>query len=123
MDHGWPDMPRKRSSVPKTASIGEETFLLHCRAYKLSPEREFRFHPDRKWRFDFAFVPDAKLAVEVEGGTWQIGRHQRASGFAADAEKYNAATVLGWRVLRYTTQMVLSGTAIADVLTILGKDR
>lgn len=105
-------------TVPQPYSIGEETFALHCKAFRLDPVRELTFHPKRKWRFDFAW-PDKKIAVEVEGGTWQIGRHQRASGFAADCEKYNAAAVLGWRVLRFTTEMIVSGAAIDEVRAIL----
>lgn len=92
-------------------SVGEETFALHCRCYKLTPQREVRFDEVRRWRFDFAF-PDVKLAVEIEGGTWQAGRHQRPVGFTNDIQKYNAASLAGWRVLRFTTDMVNSGEAI-----------
>ena len=66
------------------------------------PVTEYRFHPTRRWRFDFAW-PDHKLAVEIEGGAWTGGRHTRGSGFVGDCDKYNAATILGWRVLRFTT--------------------
>ena len=31
-----------------------------------APRRNFRFHPKRMWRFDFAW-PSKMLAVEVEG--------------------------------------------------------
>lgn len=65
----------------------------------MPPTPEFKFHPDRKWRFDYAW-PDHKIAVEVEGGIWIGGRHTSGSGFAKDMEKYNAATCLGWRLLR-----------------------
>lgn len=101
-----------------TLSEGEEAFALHCRAEKLRPEREWRFHPKRKWRFDFAF-PDKKLAVEIEGSIWRGGRHSRGTGFENDAEKYNAAAKAGWRVLRYSTGMVLAGDAINDVMEML----
>ena len=90
-------------------------FALHCRAEKLFPVREFKFHADRKWRFDFCF-PTIMLAIEIEGGFG--GRHQRG-GFAKDIEKYNTATKMGWRVLRYTTAMVIQGDAINDVLEFL----
>ena len=59
---------------------------------------EYRFHPERKWRFDFAF--DGKVALEVEGGIWTGGRHTRGTGFAKDIEKYNTATLCGWKILR-----------------------
>ncbi len=73
-----------------------------CRAVGLpEPVAEYRFAPPRRWRFDYAW-PEARIAVEVEGGAWVGGRHTRAGGFIADMEKYNRAAVLGWRILRYT---------------------
>lgn len=63
------------------------------------PVAEFKFHPDRRWRFDYAW-PDFRLALEVEGGIWTGGRHTRGAGFLKDMEKYNAAAVLGWRIIR-----------------------
>ena len=65
-----------------------------------APEREYRFDPKRRWRFDFAW-PSLRIAVEIEGGVWVRGRHVRPTGYLADLEKYNRAVVLGWRVLRY----------------------
>lgn len=29
------------------------------------------------------------------------GRHNRPAGFIADCEKYNAAAIAGWKVLRF----------------------
>jgi very-short-patch-repair endonuclease len=65
-------------------------------------EKEYRFHPTRKFRFDYAF-PDKKLAIEIEGGIWIRGRHTRPIGYAKDCEKYNIAALMGWRVIRVTT--------------------
>lgn len=75
------------------------------------PISELRFSPPRQWRFDFAW-PAHKVALEVEGGVWTGGRHTRGSGFLKDMEKYNAAAVLGWRVVRCTPNSV---TALATV--------
>src|SRR5574337_760677 len=70
-----------------------------CRACGLLvPEAEFRFHPVRKWRFDYAW-PGMKVALEVEGGMWVDGRHNRGSGQVKDLEKYSEAAILGWRIL------------------------
>ena len=71
------------------------------------PVAEYRFHPERKWRFDYAW-PDAKVALEVEGGVWTGGRHTSPAGFLKDIEKYNAAARLGWRVLRCTPKTLLT---------------
>jgi very-short-patch-repair endonuclease len=96
----------------KQPSPGEAALLLHIRALELPrPEREYKFHHSRRWRFDFAW-PGLRLVVEVEGGTWARGRHTRGAGFERDCEKYNAAALLGWRVLRFTTTMVEDGRAI-----------
>lgn len=81
--------------------------------------RGYKFHPSRKWKFDFAFH-DKMIAVEIEGGTWTGGRHTRGKGFENDCIKYNAATKAGWKIFRYTTNMVENGNAIEEILEILG---
>jgi hypothetical protein len=62
-------------------------------------EHRFDEHNGRRWRFDFAW-PGQRVALEVEGGVFSRGRHVRPQGFIADCEKYNAAAIQGWRVLR-----------------------
>lgn len=79
---------------------------------------EHRFHPVRKWRFDFA-NPDLMLAIEVEGGTYSGGRHNRGPGFQADCEKYGEAMLLGWNVYRCTTQMVKNGQAFETIKALI----
>lgn len=67
------------------------------------PVHEYKFHPTRKWRLDLAW-PSYKLGIEIEGGAWIRGRHNRASGFLKDMEKYNVLAELGWRLFRFTPQ-------------------
>jgi hypothetical protein len=76
-------------------------------------EREYVFHPTRKWRLDVAF-PAEQLGVEVEGfaAGGKAGRHQRVGGFNADCEKYAELAILGWRLIRCTTRQVKSGEAL-----------
>lgn len=75
--------------------------------------REHRFAaPDRKWRFDFAW-PSRKVAVEVEGGIYANGGHNRGAHIESDAEKISTAAALGWRVLRVTGKMIEDGRALA----------
>lgn len=80
--------------------------------------RELRFHSVRRFRFDFAW-PDRLFAVELEGGTWNFGRHNRPDGFAKDCVKYNLATMNEWRFLRFDSKMVADRTALTLTLEAL----
>jgi very-short-patch-repair endonuclease len=60
---------------------------------------------ERKWRADFAHV-ESRTLLEIEGGIYIQGRHNRPQGFAADAEKYLEAALAGWRVLRLTEPQI-----------------
>ena len=75
------------------------------------PDLEFRFAPPRRWRFDLAW-PALKVACEYEGLHAAKSRHTTVTGFMADCEKYNAATLAGWRVYRVTARHVENGTAL-----------
>lgn len=101
-----------------TKSAIEATFALHCAAHKLRPQAEYKFHPERRWRFDFAF-PERMIAVECEGGAWTNGRHTRGAGFIADMKKYNEAARLGWYVLRFDAGTIQRGEAIQFLLSVL----
>jgi very-short-patch-repair endonuclease len=73
-----------------------------CKIKELKMEQEYHFNPEREWRFDFA-IPDIKVAVEFEGGIFiKNSGHNTAKHYTKDAEKYNSAAILGWRVLRFT---------------------
>lgn len=102
-----------------------------------TPRKEYSFHPERRWRFDVAWV-SIRLAVEVDGGIhgrpvtchncgqtvkrrlkngrWMVvregGRHNTGSGFEADAEKLNEAVMHGWAVLRATSKSIEDGSAV-----------
>jgi len=79
---------------------------------------EHEFHPTRKWRFDFAIL-DKMIAIEYEGIHSDKSRHTTRSGYAGDIEKYNAATKLGWRILRYHAGNV--GEVYGDLETIFNQ--
>ena len=79
-----------------------DVFTVICRTdLQVECIKEYKFHPTRKWRFDYA-IPEHKIALEVEGGVWTRGRHTSPNGFLNDIEKYNTATLMGWRVFRTT---------------------
>ena len=109
-----------RSRRTSTASHLETLAMWHLQAAQIpTPVREYRFHDERKWRFDFAW-PDQRVALEVEGGTYTAGRHTRGSGFAADCDKHCEAQVAGWLVLRVTRAHIDDGRMLAWVKRALG---
>ena len=110
----------KRSKNPRASSPGETLFSQQLKLSGIAVEREFRFHPKRMWRFDFA-IPERQFAIEVEGGVFVNGRHTRGKAYEADCEKYAEALVLGWRVLRVTTDQVKRGEAIAWAQRMFGQ--
>lgn len=63
----------------------------------------YKFHPTRKWKIDFANPdPAVRIAVEIEGGIWmKKARHTSGIGMLNDAEKYNEVTKTGYKLLRY----------------------
>jgi very-short-patch-repair endonuclease len=93
--------PKQSKKAPKISTLEWQFMALWESSIFADPTPEFRFHPKRRWRFDFAW-PAEKIAVECEGGTWSGGRHTRGKGYEGDCEKYNEAVILGWRVLRFT---------------------
>ena len=75
-------------------------FLAACAVAGLpAPVWEWEFaRPERNWAFDYAW-PEARIALEVQGGVFSFGRHTTGEGFARDMEKWNAAVALGWFVV------------------------
>ena len=90
---------------PSSSRLEERFQRLWAEAGGPPLEREFRFHPERRWRSDFAHLPSRSL-IEIEGGIWILGRHNRASGFNADLEKYLEANLDGWRVFRLGSEQI-----------------
>lgn len=95
------------------AIVGLEAILLNriTLAGLPTPAAQFRFHPARRWRADFAY-PDQKLLIEVDGGSWIGGRHTTGTGFEADCEKTSWAAALGYRVIRVTGSQIKRGLAV-----------
>lgn len=99
---------RQRDRSKTQASRLEAKFSLYWRGLG-GPELklEFVFHPERRWRADFAHI-ESRTLIEIEGGIYINGggRHNRAAGFIADADKYLAAFLAGWSVVRLTEKQI-----------------
>ena len=116
--------PKVRSKRPKVKGEKvpnefEAKLARELKTLKIEFEQEFEFHPKRKWRADFHLV-GKKILVEVEGAIWSGGRHTRGKGYLGDMEKYNAATMMGFQVIRFSTDQVKSGHAIQQIEKMVG---
>ena len=101
--HTCKSFGRMAKRVAKASTAPDLFMKLLQQSFKgVEVVKEFRFHPTRKWRFDYAF-PSLRVAVEVDGGVWTGGRHINPAGYVNDMEKLNTAASMGWLVLRITT--------------------
>jgi very-short-patch-repair endonuclease len=122
-------MTRKRPSSSQDTELShtehrlEDEFLRRALARGIpSPLRQSNLPwqgTGRKFRADFLW-PDAKLVVEVDGGTWRGGRHTRGSGYERDCEKLALACLAGYRLIKVTSHQVRSGAAVDWVGGALG---
>ena len=101
-----------RSSEP------EIELAWQLKAAGLEFEREVTLIPDRRFRFDF-WNAAAKLAVEIDGGTWVQGRHVRGTGVESDCEKQSLAAGMGIRIVRCTPKQVRAGEALEWITAAL----
>lgn len=106
-------MARNNKIISSTAST-TDMFQKYLMSQMPGVEvvKEHMFHWTRKWRFDYA-IPDLKIAIEIDGGVWDYGRHNRPEGYINDMEKLNTATSMGWLVLRFTTHDLLKNSTLS----------
>ncbi len=107
-------VPQEAAQQPRQLVKGREVdamlFMEACRLHGLpTPIPEFAFSAARRWRFDWVWIGQ-EVALEIEGGVWTKGRHTRGKGFLKDMEKYNEATLAGWKLLRCTPADVKDGS-------------
>lgn len=112
-------MSPRQKAVTKPLTLPDRLFFALLDQERLPhPHREFKFSDDRGWRADYCW-PQQLLILEVEGGVWTQGRHTRGKGFLLDLEKYNAAAVLGYRLLRVTPSTLHTNDTIVMIRACL----
>lgn len=93
------------------------------------PEKEWHFHEERQWRWDYAWptpllcqwfftAPNfysGGVALEKQGGIWMgKGGHQRL-GAVRDMEKFSEGAVLGWIIVLAQPQDIWSEATLDRV--------
>ena len=109
----------KPNKKPKNSLINADILkALILQDFNLNCILEHKFHDTRKWRIDL-FIPDLKVAIELEGGVYTGGRHTRPEGFLNDIEKYNNITILGLKLLRYAHVKHLYSDILKDLKELI----
>ncbi|GGG97536.1 hypothetical protein [Pedobacter zeae] len=111
---GLADVKTKKSQRgPAKIHSDQKDAFCHFVKLQLNFEivMEYRFDKKRKWRFDYA-NEEKKIAIECEGGIWTGGRHTRGKGYQNDMEKYNAASLQGWTLIRRTPDQLITSETI-----------
>ena len=108
-------------------SLVELSFVQMCKHHGIpAPTQQHRFAKEamgRQWQFDFCWrsypiayrepwsvdgrTEPLRLAVELEGLSNKISRHQTIAGFREDCVKYEAALSLGWIVYRIPAEWIM----------------
>ncbi len=97
-----------------------ETTIAALQSHGLpDPVAELRFAPPRRFRWDWSW-PDYLVAVEIQGGRWQGGRHTRPAGYRTDCEKLALGQLLGWKVIWCVPEQIASGELLTWLLRALG---
>lgn len=108
----------KKAARQKLVEQHRREFRVWCRANGLpNPTHEHEFAKQshrRRWAFDWSWadVDGGGVALEIEGGVHSNGRHVRPSGYLGDVEKYNAASQLGWRLIRVTPATLFANATL-----------
>lgn len=101
----------------------EEALAFQLETENIPFEREYRFC-QRRWRYDFYIKP--KLLIEVQGGVWINGGHNRGSGYEKDCEKMARALEKGYIVLYCVAKDIKNGSTIKTIKKLFSmyrKDR
>ena len=105
---------RKEGRVGKKQKGDKAKAEMYATVAKLTKQyggvhyEELKFDSVRKFKFDFAIVipqedkQPIEIGIEYEGLMSEKSGHTTVAGYTSNCEKYNLATCLGWRMLRYT---------------------
>jgi len=115
-----------KNSATNKALLKELEQWLTAQSYQWQTEQTFsQFMPTkRRFRADY-FIRDTRFAnckgiiLEVNGGHWAFGRHNRGTGYENDLIKSNLAQVNGYYYLQYTYGQLKERLYIADLIELM----
>lgn len=93
----------------------EQAFATQIKQAGLpEPEREVKLSSEYAYRWDFVWAK-YRLAVEINGGIWNVGGHSTGRGILRDMTKLRIATLAGYRSFQFHGDAVEDGSAVNTV--------
>lgn len=93
----------------------EQAFATQIKQAGLpEPEREVKLSNEYAYRWDFVWAR-YRLAVEINGGIWNVGGHSTGKGILRDMTKLKLATLAGYRCFQFHADAVEDGSAVNTV--------
>lgn len=108
----------KRAQKRARVEALELAFAQQLRAHRIPFETQAQLAAPREFRWDFV-VLGPRVAIEIHGGQWTNGAHNRGAGLERDCEKLALASINGWTQLSITGDQVRSGLGIEWVRQLL----
>jgi len=118
---------RGKTKVEKVDAVEALKWQLKRMAHWIPwPVPEYRFHPTREYRLDLCWPSvGIKVGVEIDGGIWRTGGGAHTgTGHIRDIRKGNAAILLGYRVLHFVPEDIVTSsgrtipTALDDIVEL-----
>lgn len=111
--------PKRTAAQKQLAALAagkiEDAFATQIKQAGLpEPEREVRLSSECAYRWDFVWHR-YRLAVEINGGIWNVGGHSTGRGILRDMTKLRIATLAGYRSFQFSADAVEDGSAVNTV--------
>lgn len=92
-----------------------EREFLAIPAWEFDYEKRYaKSKRSKRYRADFAH-PEAQVTIEIQGGTWNRGRHVQATGYARDARKFNLCQLSEWQVFLLVTETATDAAVLQEI--------
>lgn len=95
------------NKIKKIAVINEFENYINFK-YNVVKEIEYRCFMETNRRFRCDYLLNEEIIVEINGGQWIYGRHNRGGkGYENDLTKMNIAQSNGFKYYQFTYEMLL----------------
>lgn len=131
--------PAATARDPKVPQARTDLHAFLCYGGFGEVATEYGFHPQRKWRADWALLeprvlveyegifhrigPDGADELDADGRAKQTMSHGSTTGILRDIAKYNAALEEGWVVIRANAKNVADGSVMRTIETVVARRR